>query len=272
LLHGVGLHGLCWGPVANLLAAGGFRPLALDMRGHGASGRAPGLGYGWQLFAADILAVVDGLGLADGDGALVGVGHSAGASALLLAEAGRPGSFSRIWAWEPIVAVAGSSLRKQRSSELAQRARRRRSHFPSVDEARAHLKGRGMFAEFCPDAFEAFLAGGLVPADEGGVKLACRAEDEARAYAAAAEPRSWARLEAVRCPVAVRGGETSPAVPRAELEAIAAQLPAGEPEVVPSLGHFGPFQGPTDVAANIAGWARGGPPGPGAGPQPGRAA
>jgi pimeloyl-ACP methyl ester carboxylesterase len=129
-----------------------------------------------------------------------------------------------------------------------------------------------MFAEFCPDAFEAFLAGGLVPADEGGVKLACRAEDEARAYAAAAEPRSWARLEAVRCPVAVRGGETSPAVPRAELEAIAAQLPAGEPEVVRSLGHFGPFQGPTDVAANIAGWARGGPPGPGAGPQPGRAA
>ncbi len=255
MLHGVGLHGRCWAPVADLLVAGGSRPLALDMRGHGASGRSPDGRYGWELFAADVLAVLDGLGLTDQPAGVAAVGHSAGASALLRAAADRPGSLSRIWAWEPIVSSPGSGLRAQRSAELADRARRRRSWFSSMAEARAHLEGRGMFAEFSPDAFEAFLAGGLVPADAGGVQLACRAEDEASAYAAAAERGSWERLAVVRCPVAVVGGANSPAVPGPELEAIAAQLAFGEAKIVPLLGHFGPFQSPAAIAADIAGRA-----------------
>ncbi len=258
MVHGVGLHGRCWAPVADLVA-GGFRPLAVDLRGHGASDRSPEGRYGWELFAADVLAVVDGLvdglGLARPPGGVAGVGHSAGATALLLAEADRPGTFSRLWAWEPIVSVPGSRLREQRSSEFAERARRRRSHFSSVGEARAHLEGRGMFSQFCPEAFEAFLDGGLVPAGDGDVQLACRAEDEARAYAAASAPWYWDRLGAVHCPVRAVGGATSPAVPRPELEAIASRLPAGGPEVVPLLGHFGPFQAPAAIAADIAGWA-----------------
>ena len=86
--------------------------------------------------------------------------------------------------------------------------------------------------------------------------MCIRDRDEAAAYAAANEDRSWGRLGEVRCPVAVRGGQTSPAVPRPELEAIAARLPAGEAEVMPGLGHFGPFQAPATIAADIAGWAR----------------
>jgi len=254
MVHGVGLHGRCWAPVADLVARG-FRPLAVDLRGHGASGRSPDGRYGWELFAADVLAVLDGLDLAATPGGITGAGHSAGATALLLAEADRPGSFSRLWAWEPIVAVPGSPLRQQRSTEFAQRARRRRSQFASPDEARAHLEGRGMFSQFCPEAFDAFLDGGLVPAGSGGVQLSCRAEDEASAYAAAAEPWHWDRLGAVTCPVRLLGGAASPAVPRPELEAIAARLAAGGPEVVPLLGHFGPFQAPAAIAADIAGWA-----------------
>jgi pimeloyl-ACP methyl ester carboxylesterase len=253
MLHGVSLHGRCWAPVAGLLA-GGHRPVALDMRGHGASGRSPDGGYGWELFAADVLEVVDGLGLAGREGAVAGVGHSAGATALLLAEADRPGTFARLWTWEPIVNVPGSSLRDQRSSAFAERARRRRWHFSSLGEARSHLEGRGLFAQFSPDAFDAFLSGGLVPAPDGGVELACRAEDEARAYAAAADLRSWERLGAVACPVRVLGGAASPAVPRPDLEAIADRLGAGGPEVVPALGHFGPFEDPAAIAADIAGW------------------
>jgi pimeloyl-ACP methyl ester carboxylesterase len=261
MLHGVGLNGHCWAPVAGLMGEG-FRLLALDLRGHGASGRSPDGRYGWDRFAADVLEVVDGLGLAGaqhdpgGVGGVAGVGHSAGASALLLAEASRPGTFSRLWAWEPIVSVPGSSLREQRSSEFAQRARRRRSHFSSVAEARAHLEGRGLFAEFSPEAFEAFLSGGLVPAGGGGVELACRAEDEASAYEAAARNGLWERLEAARGPVRVVGGATSAAVPGRELAAIAARLPGGGAVVMPSVGHFGPFQDPAAIAADITGWAR----------------
>jgi pimeloyl-ACP methyl ester carboxylesterase len=253
MVHGVGLHGRCWEPVARL-AGEGFRPLALDMRGHGASGRSPDGLYGWDRFAADLAEVVDGLGLATGAAGVAGAGHSAGASALLLAEAGRPGTFSRLWTWEPIVTVPGSSRRVERSAEFAERARRRRSHFSSIDEARAHLEGRGLFAEFSPEALEAFLKGGLVPAGDGGVQLACRPDDEASAYEAAPEQRTWEILKAVHCPVRLLGGATSPAVPGRELMAVAARLPAGRPVVMPSVGHFGPFQAPGAVAADIAGW------------------
>ena len=62
MLHGIGLHGRCWAPVARLVGAG-FRPLALDLRGHGNSQPSPTGDYRWDIFARDALAVVDQLAL-----------------------------------------------------------------------------------------------------------------------------------------------------------------------------------------------------------------
>ncbi|HXR23615.1 MAG TPA: alpha/beta hydrolase [Acidimicrobiales bacterium] len=283
MVHGTGLHGRCWAPVARPLSSAGFRPLALDMRGHGASGRSPDGDYNWDLFALDVLETLAQLGLANGTGGagggagaggagaggagapapgVVAVGHSAGGSAVLLAEASRQGSFSRIWAWEPIMSIPGSDDRARRGTELARRSRQRRGEFASIDEARAHFQGRHMFAEFSPAALEAFLDGGLVPNDAGGYKLACGPEDEARVYEGAASHDAWEGLARVHCPTRLLGGELSPAVPPDELATIAAQLPAQVPTgkgpttaTIPMLGHFGPFQSPADIASDIANWA-----------------
>jgi pimeloyl-ACP methyl ester carboxylesterase len=276
LVHGTGLHGRCWGPVAGPLRAVGFRPLALDMRGHGASGRSPDGDYSWDLFALDVLETLAQLGLsegASGEGArlpgVVAVGHSAGGAALLLAEESRPGTFSKIWAWEPIMSIPGSDERARRGAELARRARQRRAEFASIDEARAHFQGRQMFAEFSPECLEAFLDGGLVPDAEGGYRLACDPEVEARIYEGAAAHGAWDGLGGVYCPTRLLGGELSPAVPPDELATIAARLPAPGQEgkglgseraqaravVMPMLGHFGPFQSPGDIADDIANWA-----------------
>jgi pimeloyl-ACP methyl ester carboxylesterase len=254
LVHGTGLNGRAWAPVAGALATAGFRPLALDMRGHGASGRSPDGDYPWSRFAADVLAALAQLGL-DRASNLVGVGHSAGASALLLAEAARPGTFARLWTWEPIMSTPGDDLRRARGADLADRARRRRASFASLDEARAHLQGRGMFAEFSPAAFDGFVAGGFVADGAGGVTLACRPEDEARIYEAAAVHDAWGGLDRVGIPVRVVGGQLSPAVPPDVLRQVAGQLPDGEVAVMPAMAHFGPFQGPAPVAADIRAWA-----------------
>ena len=117
-----------------------------------------------------------------------------------------------------------------------------------------------MFAEFSPEALEAFLDGGLLPGAEGGYRLACDPDDEARVYEGAASHNAWERLGLVHCPVRLLGGERSPAVPPDELATIAAQLPADGAEgtgavVVPELGHFGPFQRPVEIADDIAKWA-----------------
>jgi pimeloyl-ACP methyl ester carboxylesterase len=289
MVHGTGLHGRCWAPVAGPLSEVGFRPLALDMRGHGASSRSPNGDYSWDLFALDVLETLAQLGVSDGAGVegadvggadveaaggegarlpgVVAVGHSAGGAALLLAEESRPGTFSQIWAWEPIMSVPGSDDRARRGAELARRARQRRADFASIDEARAHFQGRQMFAEFAPASLEAFLDGGLVPNDEGGYRLACDPEVEARIYESAAAHSAWDGLARVHCPTRLLGGELSPAVPPDELAMVAAQLPALGHEakalgperapavVVPLLGHFGPFQRPAEIADDIANWA-----------------
>ncbi len=302
LAHGSGLNGCSWAPVGEHLSRGGFRPIAIDFRGHGASERSPDGDYDWELFASDVLAVVDQFGLAGGRvpaaghpagalaaghpagalaaghpaGALaaghpagaLAAGHSAGATALLLAEARRPGTFASLWAWEPIMSVPPGQVRVERSAELASRARRRRSHFGSLDEARSHYAGRGIFADFDPAAFEAFLGAALVPAagtagpgsgagsSPAGYVLACDPEDEARIYEASGTHDAWRALGAVRCPVRVLGGALSPAVPPGDVGAIAGQLPAGQAVIVPGLGHFGPFQAPAAIARDILGWAQ----------------
>jgi pimeloyl-ACP methyl ester carboxylesterase len=265
MVHGTGLHGRCWAPVAAPLSAAGFRPLALDMRGHGSSSRSPEGGYSWDLFALDVLDTLAQLGLSDG---VAAVGHSAGGAALLLAEESNPGTFSRIWAWEPIIGVPGSDERARRGAGLAGRARQRRAHFASVDEARAHFQGRHMFAEFSPEALEAFLDGGLVPDTEGRYRLACDPEDEARIYEGAAAHGAWGGLGDIHCPTRLLGGELSPAVQPDELATIAAQLgapgrdrtggatAAATATIIPMLGHFGPFQRPADIADDIANWAK----------------
>jgi pimeloyl-ACP methyl ester carboxylesterase len=253
MLHGTGLHGRCWAPVAERLGEG-MRPLALDMRGHGASGRCPDGSYPWELFASDALALLDQLALS-GTPTLIGVGHSAGATALLLAEAARPGTFSRLWAWEPIMAVPGSDLTARNSTQFAASARRRRARFASIEDARAHFEGRGQFAQFAPGSLEAFLQGAFVAGEEGGLRLACDPEDEARMYEGALSHNAWDRLPEVRCATRLSRGSRSTAVLPKDLAQVVSRLPAAEMNVMPALSHFGPFEAPVEIAADVAGEA-----------------
>jgi pimeloyl-ACP methyl ester carboxylesterase len=251
LAHGTGLCGLCWSPFALVLARKGLRPIALDARGHGASARPAGGDYRWEASGADVLDAVDALKLGTG---LVGAGHSAGATALLLAEVSRPGTFSRIWAWEPIIPTPLNRRLAELSSELAGRARRRRADFVSLDEARSYFRQRGIFAQFESSALEGFLAGGLVPAARGGLRLACSPEDEAAIYELATSLDLWPVLREAGCPVLVTGGSEAGSVPVAERERIAAELPQGAPATIDRLGHSGPFQAPDQAASQLLGW------------------
>lgn len=252
LAHGAGLNGLSWSPVADRCTAQGLRCVALDMRGHGASGPPGTGGLAWENFGEDVLAVVEQLELR---GAL-GAGHSAGASALLLAEQARPGTLRALWAWEPIMAVPGNNLREVRGPELAARARKRRRQFASLDEARGHFAGRGLFSDFSPEALEGYLQGGLRQGDDGQMVLSCRPEDEAAIYEGGGAHDAWAALGRLQCPLRLLGGEASPAVPPPELARIQAEVPGSEVRVYPGLAHFGPFQQPAVAADDILAWHR----------------
>src|SRR5947208_10834682 len=124
--HATGFCARVFSPVAFDLA-GDFHCWGLDLRGHGSTvlPEPPGTDHIWTGFADDVLAAVDGVDLERP----VGVGHSSGGAALLMAEATRPGTFAALWCYEPIVWPEPGRARN-RAVRLAAGAARRRDRFP----------------------------------------------------------------------------------------------------------------------------------------------
>jgi pimeloyl-ACP methyl ester carboxylesterase len=248
LAHPTGFHSMTWSPVAERLAALGYRVWAPDLRGHGDSDRSPN-GYSWQGFARDIGAVTRHLGL-DGDPRLLAVGHSKGGSALMLFQADNPGTYARLWCYEPIM-FAGS-IPDGFENPLSASARRRRSHWPSKKEAERNYASKPPLDVLDPEALHAYVEYGLRPNEGGGFELKCRPEDEAETYAMAFRNGLFDRLDDVHARTVVACGEQTDAITPAFAAHIVDELPDATLEVFAGLGHFGPMQDPARVAASIA--------------------
>ncbi|MGH7898209.1 MAG: alpha/beta fold hydrolase, partial [Candidatus Binatia bacterium] len=81
LLHGGGQTRHAWGQTARAVGAAGWYAIALDLRGHGASGWDPRGDYSLETFGEDLRAVASALGRPP-----VAVGASLGGLTALLAE------------------------------------------------------------------------------------------------------------------------------------------------------------------------------------------
>lgn len=235
LLHGTGFVGQVWSDVVPLLAAT-HTVLAVDRRGHGVSGQ-PASGYDFADFADDLCAVVDALGIRDA----LGVGHSAGATDLLLCAARRPGAFARVFTVEPTAMVPRSDVVERPLSKVPNavlvKVSRRRSVFPSVPDALEHLRRGAGFANWRPGSLQAFGEFGLVERD-GTVQLRCHPETEAAMLRPIfhvmeqSYPRSeiFASLRELRMPVCVAGCSDS--------EVVYAPMVAAARELIPAARHL----------------------------------
>ena len=254
LAHATGFHGRVWAPVAHRLAAAGRRVWSFDFRGHGESDRSLD-GYHWDGFADDVLTVVEALDLS-GEPALLAAGHSKGAAALLLAEQRVPGTFARLWCYEPIVIPTDEPGDPQPDFPLAVVARRRRATWASSDEALESYASRPPFDALDPDALRAYVEHGLRRRDDGLVELTCRPDDEAEVYAMQFAHSTYRDLATVGCPTVVACGEDTNAIPPKLAAMIVDRLPDARLEVMPGLGHFGPLQDPDAAVASILALAR----------------
>lgn len=250
LAHPTGFHGHAWAPLARRLVAGGRRVVSFDFRGHGDSDPSPD-GYDWSGFRDDVQRVADALGLA-GDPALVGVGHSKGGASLLLAEADRPGTFGRLWCFEPIVFPNERPQPPRHDLAIAEGARRRRDDWGSPGEAEAAYAAKPPLDVLDAEARHAYVVHGLARGDDGRWHLKCRPETEAQVFAHGLSHDAYARLGAVACPVVVAVGAETDAVRPETAAAVVERLPHGRLEVMAGLGHFGPLQDPARVAAAVA--------------------
>lgn len=95
LVHGIGSRAESWWPVLGPLAER-FHVYAVDLRGHGGSGK-PGAGYLLDDYAADLGALLDALGL---ERPFV-LGHSLGAMTTMLWAVRQPGRAAKIVLEDP---------------------------------------------------------------------------------------------------------------------------------------------------------------------------
>jgi len=252
LVHATGLCAEPFGPLARALG-GRFRCWGLDLRGHGRSDRPADGDFAWSGFATDVLTVVDHLGLRQP----FGFGHSCGGATVLLAEQARPGLFRSLYCFEPVVMPDAARAVVAASNPLADGARRRRSSFPSAEEALANYASKPPYSDLDPECLRLYVHGGFepVPPSEGGdgraVRLRCRREDEADTFAAAGLHEAFAHLPEIACPVTFSCGEDTDAFGVNLMRADAAPVPHAQVEVLPAMGHFGPLQAPATVGAAV---------------------
>lgn len=247
LAHATGFHARVWDPLVDQLADR-FRCVGFDQRGHGNT-PAPAEGdFDWRGFARDALAVVNAAPL----DRPFGFGHSAGATALLLAELSRPGTFRALYCYEPVVAPPGPGpFPAPPGQALAAGARRRREVFRSRQAAYEHFAAKPPLSLLAPPVLRAYVDHGLEDLPGGGVRLRCRPEHEARSYENGMSHGAWDRLAEIRCPVTVACGSLSDTFGPAVAALQASQLARGRTEVFEGLGHFGPLEDPAAVAAAL---------------------
>ncbi len=219
------------------------RGLGLDQRAHGDSG-APSPPFDWWQLGRDVLTAASELEVP-----VVAVGHSSGATAIVLAELVEPGSFDRVVLVEPIL-FPGPNARVD-DHPFAEAARKRRRWFPSREAAMENYRGKGAFTGWEERALRAYVRNALRSASDG-YELKCDPDLEAEFYASAATHSAWERLPEIRCPVTiVVGSESDTHLPDLVAQQLA-RFADVELEVVEGVGHFVPMEAPGRLAAIVA--------------------
>jgi len=226
---------------------GEFRVLGLSLRGQ--DGLAEGIGS-WHRLGLDLIHFLEGVGA----GPAVGVGHSIGAVATLLAAARRPELFSRIVLLDPVllpprIVLLLRLLRavgKKSAFPLARRARRRRDGWADRREALAYFREKSLFRHWEDAYLRSYVTYGLRPDAQGRMVLLCPPEAEARGFENyPADIWSWpGRL---RTPALIVRGERSDALPAASQERFCRLCRTARGSVLEGVGHFLPMEAPDET-------------------------
>jgi pimeloyl-ACP methyl ester carboxylesterase len=208
----------------------------------------------WDDMADDLSHALRARGLKN----VVGLGHSMGGVATLLASLKEPGPFRAVVAMDPVL-ISGVRLLALNMLTLlglrsrippASLARRRRESWNSREEAATSYRKKALFQRFDPECFQDYITHGLTEAPGGGLRLTIPRAWEARIFETS--PRAvWQRLREVTVPTLVmRGGDTDILTPEA-LERVRRTLPGVRTEELPGTTHLFPLEQPEECVRRI---------------------
>src|SRR5882757_7505936 len=246
LLHGTGFVAEVWTEVAEMLATD-TTVYALDRRGHGLSHKPAADRYHFQDFAEDLCTVVEQLDLRG----IYGIGHSAGATDLLLAAKMMPYRFARLFVMEPTVmdpnAPRTGGLSRM-SSVAVQGALRRRAEFDSAEILFQRLRTAPAFAPWTAPSLWAYVNNGFAKLDDGRVRLHCTPEIESalllpiveameQVYSGDARGNPFPWLSEIACPVCITTAGQSGPVYKMMADRAAALIPHASRRSFDGVGH-----------------------------------
>ena len=237
LLHPNGFCAGLFDPIARrLAAAGSFHPIGVDLRGHGGTDKPePPDPYHYEGMAADVIAVLDAMGLDDVDI----VGGSLGGGVAIHVDRRQPGRARRLVLCEPIALAATADRLPDQAHPLAVGALRRKMVWPSRDAMIHSYASRPPMNRLAPEALAAYVNWGTVDRPDGQVELACPPAVEAAIFGSPMSREgvhaAWDHLPHLTASVAVLAGERS-FVAFERFEGIAAA--AGVPLEVVAGDHF----------------------------------
>ena len=197
--------------------------------------------YHFVDFASDVCAVIEALDLND----IFGVGHSAGATDLLLAARLLPQRFSRLFVMEPTI-MDPRAIRAEEAglsdtgTAYVQGVLRRQVEFESAAAAFQRFRAAPAFAEWSEGALWAYVQHGFATQEDGRVRLLCRPEIEAamlrpifeameQVYAGDDRGNPFAWLSEIDCPVRVATAEKSWPIYKEMASRAVALIPMREP-------------------------------------------
>lgn len=251
LSHATGFHAHCWEPLAHDLATR-HHVMGLDHRGYGDAQPVDPEDLTWRSYGGDALAAARFLSEKNGGGPIVGVGHSMGGASLLMAAHTQPELFTALFVFEPIVFPPPSASDAERPpNPLAGGARKRRTTFPSFEAALENFTAKPPMNSFHPQAREAYVRHGFAPTEDGQVTLKCLPEHEARTYETGGGHGAWDDLPNIQTPVWVISGAIAPFQPSAIAIQVAQRLPHSTYVQYDEMGHFGPLEHPSVIAALV---------------------
>jgi pimeloyl-ACP methyl ester carboxylesterase len=208
----------------------------------------------WWGIAGDLIRFFDEQNLRG----VVGVGHSLGAVATMMAALKRPELFRALVLIEPVflpqtvldLLVAGAALDEPFEMPLVNIARRRRNWWPSRPAAFTHFRPKEVFGRWSDQALWDYVSYGMVDDETGAVRLAYPPEWEARIYAL--PPTGvWQLIPEISQPTLAMRGQESDTLSRPSWALWQELLPQATFQEFAAAGHLLPMELPDEVADGI---------------------
>lgn len=191
----------------------------------------------------------------------VGVGHSIGGTATIMAAIKQPDlfqaivvidppffspNFSRIW---NLIYLAGLAYRLH---PLASGALRRKRTFPSIEDMMSNYRKKKVFRHFSDRVLSDYVNAMAISSPNGDVNLCYSPEWEARIYVTSArfDPQIWRSLSKIKIPILVIRGSENPTFWTSTLRQFKRALPHTEFIDVSEATHLLPLEKP-EITADL---------------------